>query len=116
MSYREFRFKVSPGESLAAREARWDRELSELHAQGLDVLGVGPDGDYPVRYAFAADGTMSFEDWWKGNVDEPWFEVYDVKPLPTGQWCKVTDGINHALLVESCEACGWVREPAEVDA
>jgi hypothetical protein len=77
----EFRFQVRPKESLVDRETRWDKELAELQAQGKTVAGVGPDGDYPIRYDFDESGTMTFDEWWQGNPDTPWFEVYSTVPL-----------------------------------
>lgn len=81
MSIEEFRFKVEPKEDLVTREERWDAELLKLQSRGLTIKGTGPDNDYPVRYAFSADGEMTFEEWWKGNPDEPWYEVYNLVPL-----------------------------------
>lgn len=81
MSTEEFRFKVIPTEDLVTREERWDVELTKLQSTGLTVQGVGPDGDYPVRYDFAEDGSLSFDEWMQGNVDAPWFEVYNTVPL-----------------------------------
>lgn len=81
MSNEEFRFKVIPTEDLVSREERWDREIQQLQATGLTVQGVGPDGDYPIRYAFAEDDSLSFDEWWKGNPETPWFEVYNTVPL-----------------------------------
>lgn len=78
---KEFRFQVDPTEDLVGRETRWDKELAELHDQGLTVQGVGPDGDYPVRYDFDESGTTTFDEWWKGNPETPWFEVYNLVQL-----------------------------------
>lgn len=77
----EFRFQVFPSEDLVSREIRWDKELAELQSQGKTVQGVGPDDDYPIRYDFDAEGTMTFDEWWKGNPDTPWFEVYNLVAL-----------------------------------
>jgi len=76
-----FRFQVDPTEGPEARDTRWDKELLELASQGLTIQGVGPDGDYPIRYDFAEDGSLTFEEWFKGNVDAPWFEVYNLVSL-----------------------------------
>lgn len=80
-SVKEWRFQVDPAEGIEAREVRWDKELAELQAEGLTIQGVGPDGDYPIRYDFALDGSLSFDEWWKGNPSTPWFEVYNTIPL-----------------------------------
>lgn len=81
MSVREFKFEVFPRETSEERDIRWDKELAELQLEGLTIQGVGPDGDYPIRYDFAADGSLTFDEWWKGNPDTPWFEVYSLVPL-----------------------------------
>ena len=80
-SVKEWRFQVDPTEGMEAREVRWDKELGELQSQGLTIEGVGPDGDYPVRYDFNEAGDLSFDEWWKGNPSTPWFEVYNTIPL-----------------------------------
>ena len=81
MSNAEFWFKVFPNEDLVSREKRWDKKIKKLHKKGLTTAGVGPDGDYPVRYAFDGDGTMTFDEWWKGDPSTPWYEVYNTVSL-----------------------------------
>lgn len=78
---KEFKFYVNPRESSEEREIRWDKWMKQLQSEGLTVQGVGPDGDYPIRYDFGEGESMSFDEWWKGNPDEPWFEVYNTVPL-----------------------------------
>lgn len=78
---KEFKFFVNPREPLEERELRWDKWMSELASEGLAIQGVGPDGDYPIRYAFGEDPELSFDEWWTGNPDAPWFEVYNTVPL-----------------------------------
>ena len=89
---REFRFQVDPTEGPDERDARWDKELLELASQGLAIQGVGPDGDYPIRYDFAADGSMTFDEWWRGNPDTPWFEVYNVVELDDEEFVAAAKG------------------------
>lgn len=79
----EFKFYVSPRESPEEREIRWNKWVEELQTDGLTVQGTGPDGDYPIRYSFGQEDELTFDEWWKGNPDEPFFEVYNVVPLPS---------------------------------
>ena len=80
---KEYKFLVMPRESLDEREARWDKWMQELASDGYVVQGTGPDGDYPIRYSFAhGDEEITFEEWWEGNPDAHFFEVYNIVPLP----------------------------------
>lgn len=74
----QFRFLVSPGEDLAAREARWDTAISDLQAGGMTVSGTGPDGDWPVRVEFPDGQTI---DHTNHPIDGPFVEIYDTVPL-----------------------------------
>lgn len=46
----EFKFKFDPEEGPEAHEGRWDKEVTDLANQGLLIEGIGPDGDWPIRY------------------------------------------------------------------
>ena len=79
---REFKFLVIPAESPEDREIRWDKWMEELRTDGFTIQGTGPDGDYPIRYSYAyGDEEISFDEWWKGNPDATFFEVYLEVPL-----------------------------------
>lgn len=103
MSSKEFWFEVHPGESLVEREERWDRTIAVLHREGLTTSGVGPDGDYPVRYAFDSEGEMTFDEWFRGNPDAPWFEVYDTKPLDLEWDPSIIAFADHPAFAEALE-------------
>src|SRR5690348_5740176 len=83
VSNNEFYFTVDPAESDAEREARWDEELTKLHAQGLTIEGVGPDGDWPIRNDPQEGET--WEDFWKSPAGK-FTEVYNLVALPPGRW------------------------------
>ena len=75
-----FRFVVNPAESWEDRDARWDKELTELQSTtGLTVAGLGPDGDYPNRYEFPDGKSVNETDL---PLDGPFVEVYETKALP----------------------------------
>jgi len=75
---REFKFVVDPLEDDGARETRWDKELTELHSQGLTIEGVGPDGDWPIRNE--PDEGQSWSDFWADPTGK-FIEVYNLVPL-----------------------------------
>ena len=83
MSSNEFHFTVDPAEADSDREARWDKELTELHAQGLTIEGAGPDGDWPIRTD--PEQGASWEDFFSSAASK-FTEVYNLIPLPAGRW------------------------------
>ena len=93
VSNNEFYFTVDPAESDADREARWDEELTKLHAQGLTIEGVGPDGDWPVRVDTDKDAT--WEDFFSSAASK-FTEVYNLVALAPGKWVLDPESGNFA--------------------
>lgn len=78
VSTSEYKFVVDPTEDDDARWSRWDQQLQELHAGGLTVAGVGPDGDWPIRNEPAEGQTWA--DFWADPTGK-FTEVYSLVPL-----------------------------------
>lgn len=46
----ETRFWFDPDEPVAEHENRWDEFVREQWCRGFELLGLGPDNDWPIRY------------------------------------------------------------------
>ena len=66
-----FRFRVEPGEDFDAWADRWDKEVNELTARGLTLVGRGKDNEEPL--------SIELED--PAHPDGPYTEVFGVRPL-----------------------------------
>lgn len=77
---REFKFTFDPKESPEEHESRWDAAVTALAAERLTIEGLGPDGDWPVRYE-DEDGNALRSDLFLSGP-KSYVEVYNT--VPTG--------------------------------
>lgn len=77
---REFKFTFNPKESPEEHESRWDSEVTSLAAQHLTLEGLGPDGDWPIRYEDVQGNPLRSDLFLTGPAE--YVEVYNV--VPTG--------------------------------